>query len=72
MQCAGREGIGMPAWALICLILGIIGAGTVGWICYNIGVPMWQDRRRNRSRTYSSTSDGHPLQETPSTATPSP
>lgn len=67
------EGIGMSAWTLIFLILGVIALGTIGWYCCNVFLPVWQDNRQMRRRSMlGRMKDEVPLQETPSTATPSP
>lgn len=69
------EGFGMSAFGLLALILGFIGLGTLMWYCMEIFVPIWRDRQMNRNRqsgqSLYSTKEGHPLQETPSTVSPS-
>ncbi|CAG7828524.1 unnamed protein product [Allacma fusca] len=71
-----REGTGMSAWGIVALILGVIGSGTVAWFCYMVGLPIWRDRQRRHSLIgdpiHRPQHEGIPLQETPSTATPSP
>ncbi|CAL8143829.1 unnamed protein product [Orchesella dallaii] len=67
------EGIGMSAWALIALILGIVALLTIGWYCCTVFLPIWEDNRRmRRDSMIGRLKDEVPLQETPSTATPSP